>query len=555
MDQGERRIRSLKLRGPDDSQLLQLRYGLEEAFRIASLPNLPANATVLIRHLDLGAVRSGLAAVQLADRIAEAVRALATEAICIDQEPGDDARAVWFSDPLQPYRLLLQRLLDGKAVDAWYWRSFFSEQTPGLNEGVITDLFIAACRTSVKGLAVPLLIQSCIETPRLSRLLSLVTPALARRVLREQGMLPVRALAPPTGGKTQQPQSRGALQSEIRPLRRIDAPDISLAWRRAMQKAVAYWGCDDMRSHWLALQALVCRRPAYLARPDTWHDIELTHWLETWSVMRPRHGSAGINRPGPLRHSRSTTSDKHHNVDPDFDSFGWFKRPAQSPLGEDLGDVRASVNACERKPSGRDPGHDPGLEDRTALFSRHAGFALLIPLLQRLGMDRLLQHHDALLAADFPRQLLWTMATRFVPDEDDPCRCLFNDTEATPDARINRFNAPPLWWRLAEESGRSPRCLTLQASDLRVAELINAFQLASGLFLRRHCALSLRGLIHRPGRVELTPTHWDVTFEINQTDLRLRRMALDIDPGWVPWLGYVVRFHYRSGGAAHVQAE
>jgi hypothetical protein len=210
------------------------------------------------------------------------------------------------------------------------------------------------------------------------------------------------------------------------------------------------------------------------------------------------------------------------------------------------------VNACERKPSGRDPGHDPGLEDRTGLFSRHAGFALLIPLLQRLGMDRLLQHHDALLAADFPRQLLWAMATRFVPDEDDPCRCLFDNTEATPDALVTRFNAPPLWWRLAEESGRSPRCLTLQATDLRVAELINAFQLASGLFLRRHCALSLRGLIHRPGRVELTPTQWNVTFEINQTDLRLRRMALDTDPGWVPWLGYVVQFHYHSRGPAHV---
>ena len=54
MDQSERRIRSLKLRGSDDTQLLQLRYRLEEAFRTASLPGLPPNAMVLIRRLDLG---------------------------------------------------------------------------------------------------------------------------------------------------------------------------------------------------------------------------------------------------------------------------------------------------------------------------------------------------------------------------------------------------------------------------------------------------------------------------------------------------------------------
>jgi len=24
----------------------------------------------------------------------------------------------------------------------------------------------------------------------------------------------------------------------------------------------------------------------------------------------------------------------------------------------------------------------------------------------------------------------------------------------------------------------------------------------------------------------------------------VRRVALDVDPGWLPWLGCVVRFHY-----------
>jgi hypothetical protein len=27
----------------------------------------------------------------------------------------------------------------------------------------------------------------------------------------------------------------------------------------------------------------------------------------------------------------------------------------------------------------------------------------------------------------------------------------------------------------------------------------------------------------------------------------VRRLGLDIDPGWLPWFGRVVAFHYRQG--------
>jgi hypothetical protein len=30
----------------------------------------------------------------------------------------------------------------------------------------------------------------------------------------------------------------------------------------------------------------------------------------------------------------------------------------------------------------------------------------------------------------------------------------------------------------------------------------------------------------------------------SQVDMTVRRAGLDLDPGWVPWLGRVVQFHY-----------
>jgi hypothetical protein len=48
----------------------------------------------------------------------------------------------------------------------------------------------------------------------------------------------------------------------------------------------------------------------------------------------------------------------------------------------------------------------------------------------------------------------------------------------------------------------------------------------------------------RPARISLTPTHADVFFELSAASLAVRRAGLDLDPGWLPWFGRVVDFHY-----------
>ena len=56
--------------------------------------------------------------------------------------------------------------------------------------------------------------------------------------------------------------------------------------------------------------------------------------------------------------------------------------------------------------------------------------------------------------------------------------------------------------------------------------------------------LTLRQLITRPALVTLSPTHIDVLFRPADADIRIRSAGLDFDPGWVPWLGRVIAFHY-----------
>jgi hypothetical protein len=61
---------------------------------------------------------------------------------------------------------------------------------------------------------------------------------------------------------------------------------------------------------------------------------------------------------------------------------------------------------------------------------------------------------------------------------------------------------------------------------------------------RRHARMGLTALIRRPGRVHISRTHIAAGFALSQIDVRLRRLALDVDPGWVPWMGRVVQFNY-----------
>jgi len=51
-------------------------------------------------------------------------------------------------------------------------------------------------------------------------------------------------------------------------------------------------------------------------------------------------------------------------------------------------------------------------------------------------------------------------------------------------------------------------------------------------------------LLAVPALIDASPSHLDIHYPLACVRLAVRRVALDVDPGWVPWLGRVVRFHY-----------
>jgi hypothetical protein len=82
----------------------------------------------------------------------------------------------------------------------------------------------------------------------------------------------------------------------------------------------------------------------------------------------------------------------------------------------------------------------------------------------------------------------------------------------------------------------------------KLCDVETTIQLLISRYLSRYSGIGLRSLITLGGRIAYTITHLDVIFGFDQLDIRIRKAGLDINPGWVSWLGKVIQFHYESEG-------
>jgi hypothetical protein len=134
-----------------------------------------------------------------------------------------------------------------------------------------------------------------------------------------------------------------------------------------------------------------------------------------------------------------------------------------------------------------------------------------------LDFDGWLDRHAWATDSAFAARLLAGLATDHGADDDDPLRLALAAPAGT-DPALDRPRVRCAWERAI-------------ARWLVAAEL------------------TLDGVIRRPAHVACTPTHIDVCFPLQAATITVRLAGLDLDPGWVPWLGRVVRFHYLDGAS------
>jgi hypothetical protein len=199
-----------------------------------------------------------------------------------------------------------------------------------------------------------------------------------------------------------------------------------------------------------------------------------------------------------------------------------------------------------------------------------AGLLCVLDPLRRLELPAAILDEPAL-ASDpgLPALLYATVCRLFLDAWADPCALALTEDGApqspasvpTPErlAAIDRAAA-----RIAAAAARLPS--TPHAADLAdvrahaaavplvLPPWLDPFCTTAAVRVAAHLRARLgsddplpaltRKLAVRPGTILITRTHIDVTLDLADIDLDVRRAALDIDPGWVPFLGRIISFHY-----------
>jgi hypothetical protein len=178
-----------------------------------------------------------------------------------------------------------------------------------------------------------------------------------------------------------------------------------------------------------------------------------------------------------------------------------------------------------------------------AASTSFGGLLFLVRVLEQLGFSAFLAEHPALLESAFPERLLCAIGQRVGMPQGDPVGLAVRAQAGAGADAVAGFavDAAPFELPAAVRA-----VFTSPAVRTSIETPADAWLAAVRRWCRRYPRVGLRTVIRRRATVHVTRTHIDANFALSDLDVRVRRWALDVDPGWVPWLGRVVTFTYGS---------
>lgn len=536
---------------------------LEDALRTASLPFGPG-AVVRIRHLALGTLAAGISRQALAARIAEALGRLGPVTAAPGRPPPEAADAVVFADLAVAALLALDAIAEGHPM-AWSLAACFPQASgkPAAEAAahVLGTLVASGGPTAPGRLALleggaarlgPVL-AGLAPSARIALLLSVgYGAAAADRLVAAAPSKPAAASPPERDAANPPPPTpdiaeHGASASA--------ASVLPAPLRAALTTAAGRIGPGHPALAVLA--ALILRAvnsPAGLDR------LLPTLQEQVARALTPGRSSAPAQDAPPAhRNPPAAVAAPHAPGDAGTASTPATAVPAPQP----------------HTPDAAPAVHPDGVP------SAHAGLWLLVGPLTLVGAPAL----DAAFDLPIAQAALAVLARRCgLPACDAAAEVLGEPFEAWPTVLDppRRPAGPSLAMaaRLLTHGGwiaRQGRGLALAGNRVgrpfAVVDTAGFAQLREGLPLRRAPSGTIapqalvagtvlaatrlvrigagqpwRALARRPGRVRISATHLDVTFDARRLDPGTRLAGFDIDPGWVPWLGRVVRYHYDYSG-------
>jgi hypothetical protein len=567
-----RRVHRARLRTGDAALVAPGRALLEDALHVATVPGAQGSRLTLIRRLELGAIDVARSSASLALRIEARMRDAVAHAVPGESDAAARSDAVYFVDPVHPMVALALRIAQGAAADEWFWRDAVPGWRPGTPQPAALREIVAALARREEAL------------PALARLVEALAArgadeALLRALRIEDGALLLRVLGAP---REEQPEVTASHTHAG-----VAGAAIPTAFHALLARAARNWGADDARSLALCAIALAAERGSA--------SLRIRDWRAARTAMQTIARGAGASSLGaqpPRGEPTRAAPASPERAFPEPASTTTTPRPSSGHGALDSVSELDARDALPRLPravrrtrAGQHEGPEPPPASHRwsvpGLPTRVGGLLFALSALERIGLSDWLAAHAECLDPAWPVQLLGVLACDLGAKPDDGLlACLRRHAHGCPP--VERFVAPLRWLDGIAAPGRlrihAPRAGERVATDatgrlplaawtppaqaalheiaaLRgarrgraapryAADAMRAWRTALRRWLRRYAGVGLASLVRRPARIDATATHLDLYFDLPSADVRIRRAGLDLDPGWVSWLGRVVSFHY-----------
>ena len=510
---------------PRASLATTARWRAEDALRCAGEDG--GSNLVLVRRLSLGLLPGGRGAAEqstwaarvearLRDTVGSAMHALAPGA--------PSAGAVFFSSELEARTALAMLLAAGRHPSAWFWRMAVPEWTGGTWSAAAPVLLRALAMRPGGAPALARLVVRSLDAGHARALLLPVGDSLVQSLAAACGLSGAWASsrsADPRADQPQSPASGPAVTGACRvpaddsvlaaPARLpgIEPPAIDRATMHAAAVAarsvatLSGAAVDALRAElsrrpvaspiavWLGAQVALAEAPQLAESP-----VRLAEVARAVTQLLAATPAATDRAPDPTAPPRVPRRDQQALPDHALPAAANAAMPSVPPP--------ARPPAAPLAPADSTPVSWP-VERRTAA----AGLFLLVRPMALMGLPEWLATRADAIADGFVWALLRAIASRMrVPPED------------------------AVWDALVAGEG--------DATD------VTAWRVGLDVWLRRTAGISLAATVRKPGWLIADEDRIILRFPVDAADIRLRRHALDVNPGWTPWLGRSVWFVYRD---------
>ena len=511
-DRHDRHVRRARLCVSPGAPRHRLAFTIEEALRLASLPGEEEGRCYYFQRLRVSGLPASGDRARWLEGFQRALSQQASQAIHGSDPRGAAAPAVFFRSEVEALEILLHRILRHQPIQEWFWPMVTS--SPGgyssvvvtgsrVGEAMIPGIIERIRATSASWAAVAATI---FTAPRLDaiQLLAMIPPAVAEGWLREMDVA-----------------ARPAFSIE---------PRFSPTVRRSIERALRILGIEDARTLWIATLGVILESPAEL--------------IGGAAVWRARIALQKMASEGGVAEAREKLASQSENDSAPAE----LRRVAESPQPFDFADALPESTIPGLSPTRTLNESNPTTPSDlrlavtpwycSGLPTSAAGLFFLLNALERIGIAKAFS--AGLGSADplFAARLMLRFAVRAGVGPDDPIRLWIDSIVTTaPDTTAIACDAD--WWHSNLPASRT---------TARIDYLVRIWYLAVRRWCWRIGKLTLPVIVSRSGVFSVNRTDLDVSMPLDEADVRVRRLGLDLDPGWLPWFGRVVRFHYLHRG-------